>query len=308
MSTENSQKSARTAVRKSGTRRLAGRIPVFGILVLAVLVISSMFAPVLAPYDPSTQSVSERLMPPAWMEGGSTAHLLGTDGLGRDVLSRLIHGSQVSLMVGVIVVILAGAFGTLVGLIAAYKGGWVNTLLMRLVDLVMAFPGLLIALVILAAVGPSIGTIVFVLAFNNWMIYARITHGIVLGVREQEYIEAAETTGASNARIILRHVLPSLSAPLLTLATLEFAAIVLSEAALSYLGVGVQPPMTSWGLDVSIGQDYIYNAWWLVTFPGLAIAVTVMAVNMVANWLRIQLNPVEADKMHALTVIKQRRA
>lgn len=283
------------------------KMGVFGLIILSVLTISALAAPWLAPYDPATQSISDRLLPPMWVGGGSTSHFLGTDSLGRDVFSRLIYGSRVSLLVGIVVVVIAGAFGVALGVVAAFKGGWVNTVLMRLVDLQMAFPGLLIALVILAAVGPSVATIILVLAFNNWMIYARVTHGIVLKIRQEPYVEAAQLIGAKGWRIVLRHVLPNLSAPLLTLATLEFAAIVLSEAALSFLGVGVQPPMTSWGLDVAIGKDYIFSAWWLVTFPGLAIAITVLAVNMVASWLRVRLNPAESDKLHAMAVTGGKR-
>lgn len=271
-----------------------------GMFILLGLVVIAVFASWIVPHDPAAQSIANRLAPPMWLDGGSSAHPLGTDNLGRDVLSRLAHGARVSLFVGVVVVLVAGAFGVVVGMVAAYKGGLVNVLLMRLVDVQMAFPGLLMALVILAAVGPSVTTIVIVLALNNWMIYTRVTHGIVLKAREEFYVEAAELTGAPVRRIIFRHILPNLSAPLLTLATLEFAAIVLSEAALSFLGVGVQPPNTSWGLDVSIGKDYIFSAWWLVTFPGLAIACTVLAVNLVAGWLRVRLDPVEQDKRHAL--------
>lgn len=284
------------------------RSGLLGLAILLILVLAAIFAPLLAPYDPAAQSVSDRLLPPMWEASGSAAHILGTDSLGRDVLSRLMYGARVPLLVGLLVVVVAGAFGVLVGLIAAYKGGWINSLLMRVVDIQMAFPGLLIALVILAAVGPSITTIIVVLAINNWMIYTRVTHGIVLTARQEPYVEAAELVGASSWRIIMRHILPNLSAPLLTLATLEFAAIVLSEAALSFLGVGVQPPMTSWGLDVSIGKEYIFTAWWLVTFPGLAIAVTVLAVNMIAGWLRVRLSPEELDKQHARKITKKERS
>lgn len=283
-----------------GVRELWGDKAGFvGVAFLLVLVVVAVLAPVVAPHDPAAQSLSDRLDPPGWQEGGSWTHALGTDSLGRDVLSRLIFGARVSLLVGFIVVVVAGAFGITVGLIAGYKGGKVNSILMRLVDTQLAFPGLLLALIILATVGPSMKTVIIVLALNNWMIYSRVTQGIVLSVKETPYVEAAEIVGCKSRRVVFRHILPNLTAPLLTLATLEFAAIILSEAALSFLGVGIQPPQTSWGLDVSVGKDYIFQAWWLVTFPGLAIALTVLAVNLAASWLRVTADPTERDKRFA---------
>jgi peptide/nickel transport system permease protein len=208
-------------------------------------------------------------------------------------------GARVSLVVGVVVVVVAGAVGTLLGVVAGYSGGRTNSVIMRVVDTTLAFPGLLLALIILATVGPSMTTVIIVLALNNWMIYARVTQGIVLSVKETPYVEAAEIVGCRPRRVIARHILPNLSAPLLTLATLEFAAMVLSEAALSFLGVGIQPPQTSWGLDVAIGKDYMFTAWWLVTFPGLAIALTVLSINLVASWLRVTVDPTEREKRFA---------
>jgi peptide/nickel transport system permease protein len=268
-----------------------------GFLLLLVLV--AVFAPWIAPHDPAAQSLTDRLVPPAWSAGGSWDHPLGTDNLGRDVLSRLMIGARVSLVVGVVVVVVAGAVGTLLGVVAGYSGGRTNSVIMRVVDTTLAFPGLLLALIILATVGPSMTTVIIVLALNNWMIYARVTQGIVLSVKETPYVEAAEIVGCRPRRVIARHILPNLSAPLLTLATLEFAAMVLSEAALSFLGVGIQPPQTSWGLDVAIGKDYMFTAWWLVTFPGLAIALTVLSINLVASWLRVTVDPTEREKRFA---------
>lgn len=271
----------------------------FGALYLLVLVLAAIFAPLIAPHDPADQSLSDRLLPPFWESDGSWSHPLGTDNLGRDVLSRLIYGARVSLLVGVAVVALAGAVGVLLGVIAGYRGGRINAFIMRTVDTQMAFPGLLLALIILTVVGPSVTTVIIVLALNNWMIYTRVTQGIVLSVKENAYVEAAEIVGCRSRRVIFRHILPNLAAPLLTLATLEFAAIILSEAALSFLGVGIQPPQTSWGLDVAIGKEYIFNSWWLVTFPGIAIALTVLSVNLVASWLRVTFDPTEREKRFA---------
>lgn len=271
----------------------------FGLVFLLVLVIVAVGAPLVAPYDPTSQNLVERLQPPLGSEGGSSAHLLGTDNLGRDVLSRLIFGSRISMLVGLSVVASAGTFGVVAGLVAGYRGGRTDSIIMRIVDTQIAFPGLLLALIILAVVGPSVGTVVAVLAINGWMVYARVTRGAVLSVKQREYVEAAEMIGAKPSRVIFRHILPGLTAPLLTLGILEFARIILAEAALSFLGLGIQPPLTSWGLDVAIGRDYIFNSWWLITFPGIAIAVTVLSANMLASWLRIRTNPSARERRFA---------
>lgn len=270
-----------------------------GAAFLAVLLICAVFAPLVAPHDPAAQSLSDRLTPPVWADGGSWDHVLGTDNLGRDVLSRIIHGSRVSLLVGVSVVAMAGSFGVVAGLISGYKGGRTDRLIMGVVDTQVAFPGLLLALIILAVVGPSVGAVIVVLALNGWMVYARITRGVVLSVKEMPYVEAAEIVGCRPRRVVFRHVLPNLTSAIATLGVLEFARIVLAEAALSFLGLGIQPPATSWGLDVANGRDYIFGSWWLVTFPGLAIALTVLAVNLVASWLRVVSDPQEREKRFA---------
>ncbi|MCI0690266.1 MAG: ABC transporter permease, partial [Sporichthyaceae bacterium] len=271
----------------------------FGVAVVAVLAVAALFAPLLAPHDPTFQSLNDRLRPPVWSDGGSASHLLGTDGLGRDMLSRLIYGSRVSLLVGLAVVALAGTFGTFMGLLSGYKGGRADSVIMRAVDTQVAFPGLLLALIILAGIGPSLRTIVIVLALNGWMVYARITRGVVLSVKETPYVEAAEIVGCRSRRVILRHILPNLTSPLLTLGVLEFARIILAEAALSFLGFGIQPPQISWGLMVADGRDYIFDGWWIITFPGLAIAVTVLGVNLFASWLRVAADPQEREKRFA---------
>ncbi len=274
-----------------------------GAAFLLVLVFAALFAPWVAPHDPAAQSLSDRLDPPAWSDGGSWSHPLGTDNLGRDILSRIIHGSRVSLLVGVAVVAASGAFGITMGLIAGYKGGRLGRWIMGLCDTQMAFPGLLLALIVLAVVGPSLGAVVAVLAVNNWMVYARVTRGTVLSVKETPYVEAAEMAGCRPRRVMGRHILPNLTSSLATLAVLEFANIVLAEAALSFLGLGIQPPATSWGLDVSNGRDYIFDSWWLVTFPGVAIALTVLAINVVASWLRVAADPFEREKRFAATAL-----
>ncbi|MEM7446365.1 MAG: ABC transporter permease [Pseudomonadota bacterium] len=279
----------------------------FGLAILILLVLMAVFAPLIAPYDPAEQSLRDRLVPPVWQDGGSWAHVLGTDHLGRDMLSRIIFGARISLVVGVAVVALAGSFGVAVGLIAGYFGGRVDALLMRFVDTLIAFPGLLLALVILAVIGPSITTVIAVLALNGWMVYARMTRGIVLSVRQLPYVDAAEMVGGRFGRVIGLHILPNLVSPLLTLGILEFARIVLAEAALSFLGLGIQPPATSWGLDVASGKDYLFIAWWLVTLPGLAIAITVLSINLVASWARVTSDPQEREKRFAQSIAAKLR-
>ncbi len=270
-----------------------------GLLLLVALVLVAIFAPLIAPHDPAAQSLRERLLPPAWVLDGSWVHPLGTDNLGRDVLSRIMFGARVSLLVGTGVVVVAGGFGVFMGLLAGYFGGRTDSFIMRWVDTQVAFPGLLLALIILAVVGPSMTTVIVVLALNGWMVYARITRGVVLSVREEPYVEAAELVGCKPARVLYRHVLPNLTSPLLTLAILEFARIILAEAALSFLGLGVQPPATSWGLDVATGKEYMFRAWWLVTFPGLAIGIVVLAINLLASWARVTSDPQEREKRFA---------
>jgi peptide/nickel transport system permease protein len=284
----------------SGVRELwTDKAGFFGLLLVSLFVLVALLAPVITPHDPSAQVLSDRLIPPFWEHGGSASHLLGTDQLGRDILSRVIYGSRISLLVGVSVVIIAGFVGTTIGVISGYVGGRVDGFIMRVVDTQGAFPGLLLALLILAAVGPSVHTVIIVLCLDGWLMYARVARGTVLSLREMPYVEAAELVGCRPRRVMARHVAPNLTSPILTVAVLEFARIILAEAVLSFLGLGVQPPQMSWGLEISEGQDYVYSAWWLVTFPGIAIAVTVLGVNMFASWLRVAADPQEREKRFA---------
>lgn len=270
-----------------------------GMIMIVMLLFIAVAAPLLAPHDPTKQDLRARLKPPVWAEKGTWNHLLGTDHLGRDVLSRVIYGSRVSLLIGTAVVLIAGTFGVVMGLFAGYCGGRTDNIIMRWIDTQVAFPGLLLALIILAVIGPSITTVIIVLALNGWMVYGRMIRSAVLSVRQTEYVEAAEIVGCKGHRVIFRHILPNLTSPLLTLGILEFARIVLAEAALSFLGLGIQPPATSWGLDVATGRDYIFRAWWLVTMPGIAISVTVLAINLVASWMRLISDPQEREKQFA---------
>lgn len=274
----------------------------FGILVVIVFVLTALLAPLVAPHDPSAQSLDLRLAPPFWQHGGSFSHPLGTDQLGRDMLSRIIYGSRVSLLVGVGVVSVSMAVGVFFGVISGYLGGRVDGFIMRVVDTQGAFPGLLLAMLILAAVGPSVTTVMIVLMLDGWLVYARVARGTVLSVRETAYVEAAEIVGCRSARVMFRHILPNLTSPILTLSVLEFARVVLAEAVLSFLGLGVQPPQMSWGLEIAEGQDYVFSNWWLVTFPGVAIALTVFGVNLFASWLRVAADPQEREKRFAASI------
>lgn len=274
-----------------------------GLLIVVLLVATAVFAPLIAPYNPSLQSITTRLHPPFWEHGGSLAHLLGTDQLGRDILSRVIYGARVSLLIGSAVVLVSMTVGTVVGIVSGYFGGRVDTLIMRIVDTQGAFPGLLLAMLILAVVGASAKTVAIVLVLDGWLVYARVSRGTVLSVRETAYVEAAELVGCRPRRVMFRHVLPNLAAPILTLSVLEFARIILAESVLSFLGLGVQPPQTSWGLEIAEGQDFVYSNWWLVTFPGIAIALTVLGVNLFASWLRVAADPQERDKRFARNVV-----
>lgn len=278
-----------------------------GLLLILLIAAMAVFAPLIAPHEPQVQSLTSRLTPPVWAERGKWEHLLGTDNLGRDVLSRLIWGARATLMIGALTCLAAATLGTLVGLWAGYTGGRTDAVLMRLVDIQISFPGILLILLVVGVMGPGVWTLILVLSVTNWMVYARLVRGIVASTRAAPYVEAAEVIGCRPARVIFRHILPNLVSPLLTLLILEFTNIVLAEAAVSFLGFGVQPPGTSWGLDVASGRDYLFIAWWLVTFPGLAIVVTVLSINLFANWLRVTTNPEEREKRFARSMAARRR-
>lgn len=280
---------------------------ILAVSLLLLLAAVAVVLPWLAPYDPAAIKLSARLRPPVWEARGTWSNVLGTDNLGRDVLSRVLHGARLSILIGAAVVAVSATFGVLVGLVAGFSGGRVDAALMRWVDVHVAFPGLLLSLVILVILGPGPGTVILALALNGWMVYARQIRSVVLSVRQLPYIESAEMAGARAGRILLRHILPNLAAPLITLMVLEFARVVLAEAALSFLGVGVQPPAVSWGLDVANGRNYLTSAWWLATFSGLSIALTVLIVNVAASRLRLALDPREREKDFARRLIAKVR-
>jgi peptide/nickel transport system permease protein len=266
---------------------------------LAILVLAAVFAPLIAPDDPNHGNLSNAMAPPVW-NGGSWSHPVGTDWQGYDVFSRLLYGARTSLFIGVFVVVVAGTFGVVIGLISGYKGGRADRWLMGWVDVQVSFPGLLLAMLLIALVGGTVWTVSIILALNGWMVYARMTRGIVLSVRERPFVEAAEIVGAPPRRVIVRHVLPNLFTPLATLAVLEFARIILAEAALSFLGLGIQYPGVTWGLDIARAGDHeLFGNQWLIIYPGLLLSLTVLAVNLLSSWLRVMLDPQEREKRFA---------
>lgn len=288
------QRPRQSNLRLYGTALLHDKVTLAACIFLVVLLLSAIFAPYIVPFDPEAQSLMLRNQPPMAEaeDGGTIPHLLGSDQLGRDLLSRLIYGSRISLAVGFAGAIFSGAFGVLLGLIAGYYRGVVDDIIMRLVDTQMGFPSLLMALLVLYVLGPGVWKVILVLAVTRWMVYARVTRSLVLSYREEVFVDAARTAGCTDRRILFKHILPNLLSPLLVLATLEVATMILTEASLSFLGLGIQPPQSSWGLMLAQGRAYVTTAWWLVTFPGLAILFTALSLNLVATWARAVTDPV----------------
>ena len=261
------------------------------LVMLVLLVVVAFAAPVLAPYNPVKISLADRMLPPAWVDGGSLDHILGTDGFGRDLLSRLIYGARISLTIAVFAVLSGGGIGALVGVVAGYKGGIVDIVLMRLVDIFMALPTILIAIVLAVALGPSFENLVIVISALLWPNIARQIRGAALLVRQQEYMQYAVSIGVPTWRLLLFHVLPNVTPTLFVALTLEVGAVILTEASLGFLGAGVPPPTPSWGSIVSDGRALIVTGWWIALFPGIAIIITVLTFNTVGDWLRDRFDP-----------------
>ena len=281
--------------RRSGTRqalRKMGQLPILSVLVLSIVVFSAITAPWIAPHDPLIARPRDRFEPPAWMEGGSAKYLLGTDHHGRDIFSRIIHGARVSLVVAGATLATGGTLGVLLGLVAGWRGGWADELITRLVDTMMAVPGILVALVVVAVFGPSFTIIVLVLAMAIWPQFTRMVRGEVLSLKETDYVALAQVSGASTWRILYKHLFPGVINTVIILATLQVGLVILIEASLSYLAVGVPPPTPAWGSMVADGRDRLVDAWWVATMPGFAILFTVMSLNMFGDWLRDTLDPV----------------
>jgi peptide/nickel transport system permease protein len=267
------------------------RLPVIPLGIIGVFVLMAILAPVLSPADPHSQSLRNRFKPPVWMEGGTTTHLLGTDRLGRDMLSRIIWGSRVSLAAGVVTVLLASAFGAAVGLVAGYYGGRTDAALMRITDATMSFPVILLALILAVTVGPSFTNVVVAIAVILWARYARVIRGQVLTLMGLDFIAQARIAGAGAWRIITRHLLPNTLNTLVVLVTLQVGYVIIVEASLSFLGAGIPPPTPAWGSMISEGREFVTSAWWVSGLPGFAILLVVLAFNLLGDWLRDTLDP-----------------
>lgn len=267
------------------------RAPIFPTLIIGILVAMAIFAPLIAPHSPEETSLPNRLKPPAWVKGGSTNYLLGTDQVGRDILSRIIYGSRVSMEVAVVSLFFGGLIGTAVGLASGYLGGKVDAILMRTADATMAFPIILFALLLVVTLGASLLNVVLAIALVLWARYARVIRGEVLSLREREYVALAKIAGASPFRIMVRHLFPNVINTLMVLLSLQVGWVIIVEASLSFLGAGVPPPAPAWGQMVSSGRDFVSTAWWVSFFPGLAIVFTVLAFNLLGDWLRDAFDP-----------------
>jgi peptide/nickel transport system permease protein len=254
-------------------------------------VLAAVFAPVLAPHDPVAADITRKLIPPMWMEGGTSEHVLGTDRFGRDVLSRIIYGSRISLIVSLVAIGVAGAVGTLLGLVSGYRGGLTDTILMRLTDIGLSLPTILIAVVLVAVSEPSFQNVILVIALLLWPRFARQMRGETLAIKEQDFVALAVVAGRSSAWIIRRHIFPNVVPTLLVISTLQVGYVILLEGTLSFLGVGVPPPNPAWGLMIADGRGFLATAWWISLFPGLAMLLTVLAVNLMGDWLRDHLDP-----------------
>ncbi|KQT46346.1 peptide ABC transporter permease [Aureimonas sp. Leaf454] len=262
-----------------------------GLSILALAVAGALAAPHIAPYSPTSISLMARMKPPAWIDGGSFAHPLGTDNLGRDILSRVIYGSRISLAVGFAAVLLGALIGSTVGILAGYFGGWVDSGLSFLIDVQLSFPFTLLAIFLLATFGGGFWPVVLVLALATWVNYARVVRGKVMSVKGQDYVHAAHTVGVPTLRILTSHILPNTVSPIIVVASFSMAQAILTEAALSFLGVGVDGSNPSWGTMLNDGRSYLQSAWWLTAMPGIAIALTVLGGNLCGDWLQDRLDP-----------------
>jgi len=265
--------------------------PTVPLVIVGALVACALLAPLLAPHSPLEGSLGERLVAPIGMDGAKPGHLLGTDRHGRDTLSRLLYGARISLAVSVIGISLTGTLGSFIGLLAGFLGGWVDTLLMRLVDISLSLPGILIAVLLSVVFEPSFKNVIIVVVFLLWPSYARLVRGETLGLKQQEFVALARVAGCSSLTIMIRHIVPNLAPSILVLATLHVGYVIVLEAALSFLGVGIPPPTPSWGVMVADGRGLIEQAWWISILPGIAILVTVLSLNILGDWVRDRLDP-----------------
>jgi peptide/nickel transport system permease protein len=266
-------------------------VMILPVTVLVALIFTAIFADVLAPYPYDLTSLPERRLPPAWVEGGSTKHLLGTDTLGRDILSRAIYGARVSLSVSLLAIAITAAIGTALGIFSGYRGGRVDGFIMRVVDVALSFPPLLLAILLAVSLGPGFFTVIFALSALGWAGYARIIRGEALKVRNSDFVAQALINGVPPWRIMLRHIFPNILNILIVGVTLSVGTMILAESMMSYLGIGIPPPMPSWGSMVADGRNDLDRAWWISTFPGILIGMVVMSGNFLGDWLRDRLDP-----------------
>jgi peptide/nickel transport system permease protein len=280
-----------TRWRKILRKLLENKGAIFGLIMVLGVIFCAVFSPLISPHDPILQDVEKRLIPPMWQEGAHPDYLLGTDHLGRDIVSRLIYGARISIVVSVSAVALSSILGTLIGLFSGFYGGKVDSFFMRIADVQLAFPFILLAIAIIAVLGPNLQNIIIVMGITGWVIYARVVRAEVLSLREKEFIMSVKALGGSNGRIIFNHLLPNVIPPIIVIVTLEMARMIIMEAALSFLGLGIQPPTPTWGGMLADGRVYLATSWWLATFPGLVIMLVVLGINLLGNWLRDMLDP-----------------
>jgi peptide/nickel transport system permease protein len=266
-------------------------IPYVSLAIFAFVVIAALGGQNIAPHDPNGLDLGAAFKPPSWLEGGSIDYLLGTDNLGRDIFSRIIAGARISLEVAIYAIVISGGIGALIGMIAGYFGKSVDAIIMRLVDIQMSIPSLALALVIATVLSPSLTTVIVVISITYWTWYARIIRGEILSLKERDYVALARIAGCSTATIFARHLLPNILNTLLVLATLQVGQVIIFEASLSFLGLGIQSPDVSWGLMLADARNYITNAWWAITLPGVAIMLTCLSANLIGDWLRDTLDP-----------------
>lgn len=262
-----------------------------GLVILSVIILGAIFAPQITPQAPEATSLQLRLKPPFWMEGSVSPHFLGTDPLGRDMWSRIVYGARISLTIGFLAMLVAGPVGVFLGLISGYRGRFADVIIMRIADAQLSIPSILLAVAIIAVLGRSLFILIVVLGITKWVEYARVTRAEVLRLKEADFVLASKVVGAKSGRLLFQHILPNLMTPVIVLASFSVAEMILAEAALSFLGLGVPPPDPSWGSMISDGREYLTNAWWVSAWPGLAVLITVLAINFVGDWLTEVLHP-----------------
>jgi len=272
-------------------RKLSRLMLIVPVVILALLVFSAIFAPLIAPYNPIEIAMTERLQPPVFQDGGSVKHILGTDSLGRDVLSRIIYGARISLSFSLIVIFITGTIGTILGIISGYFGGRTDSIIMRITDTALSIPAILIAIILAVGLGPSLKTIIIALSILGWSGYARVIRGETLKLREADFVAQARIIGSSKMRIMIKHIFPNVINPLIIIATMMVGLMIIIEATLSYVGAGIPPPDPSWGSMVNDGRNYLATAWWISFFPGMCIGLVVLSGNYLGDWIRDKLDP-----------------